>query len=504
MVLGDQLNPNHSWFAEVPSDTWILMAEMHQETQYVKHHAQKVIGIFAAMRDFANRLSSQGFKVLYVKISDEESRLSLPALLELMCSRHGIERIQIQYPDEWRLDEQLKSWAQTAALKVEWFDSEHFLTQREDAALMYKSSRQWLMERFYRTMRKKHQVLMEPDGQPVGGDWNLDAENRKPWKGQPAEPHDARPMHNHQAIWQEIQSAGVRTFGEPCETDFRWPLNREEALNQWRQFVEVSLPYFGDFEDAFHTQHHRLFHSLISFALNTKMLHPMEMIRDVEAAFHKGDVPLNAAEGYIRQILGWREYVRGYYWAHMPTLTKANYFEHDTPLPSWFWTGETQMLCVRTSLQQSLHTAYAHHIQRLMVIGNFALLAKLNPQELHEWYLGVYMDAFEWVEAPNTLGMSQSATGNTLATKPYVSSAAYLHKMGNACATCHYKRQERYGEDACPFNALYWNFFTEHKAKLHNNPRLGMVYRQIERMNSDERSQIQQQAQHWLKHLEDV
>ena len=504
LILGDQLNLHHSWFQSVSDDVVYLMAEMRQETQYVKHHAQKVLAIFAAMRDFADGLAQMGHRVEYVKISHACSTLTLPQLLEQTAQAIGATEIQIQEPDEWRLDQQIKAWSAQTHLAVTWVNSEHFLTTRDEASKLYGSSNQWLMERFYRAMRKKHGVLLDDLGRPVGGDWNLDHENRKAWKGQPAEPRDPRPTHQHEDLWNEIQASGVTTFGEPAETCFRWPLNRTEALSQWKAFVSDALPFFGDYQDAIDTQHQRLFHSLISFALNTKMLHPMELIRDVEAAYHQGSVPLNSAEGYIRQVLGWREYVRGYYWAHMPKLTQANHFDHHTALPSWFWTGKVNMACMQTAINQSLKTAYAHHIQRLMVIGNFSLLAGLDPHALHEWYLGVYIDAFEWVEAPNTLGMSQSATGNSLATKPYVSSAAYLHKMGNSCSSCTYKRQERYGEDACPFNALYWNFFMQHQHLLQSNPRLGMVYRQIERMSEDERTRVKDQAKVWLLRLEEL
>lgn len=316
-----------------------------------------------------------------------------------------------------------------------------------------------------------------------GGQWNFDADNRKAWRGSPQEPHDFRPDHDHHVLWQEIQFAGVKTFGNPSAHAFRWPVDRAEALAQLELFVEHALSYFGDFQDAMSQHARRLFHSLLSFSLNTKMLSPHEVVMRVEAAWRQAQAPLPAAEGFIRQILGWREYVRGVYWAQMPGYDEHNFFDHSADLPDWFWTGKTHMACVSAAITQSLEMAHAHHIQRLMVIGNFALLAGLNPKALHAWYLGIYIDAFEWVELPNTVGMSQFADGGALATKPYVSSAAYIDRMGDYCASCRYDKKLKTGMDACPFNALYWEFYDRHTAKLAHNARIGMAYQQLKNMD---------------------
>jgi deoxyribodipyrimidine photolyase-related protein len=332
-------------------------------------------------------------------------------------------------------------------------------------------------------MRMRHGVLMAGPGKPLGGRWNFDHDNRKPWPGLPHEPADWRSEHDHSVLWQSIRQAGVASFGEPSAQRFRWPLNRAEALQQLDDFIAEALPHFGDFQDALTFRAWRLFHSLLSFALNTKMLNPREVVAKAAAAYESGRVPLAAAEGFIRQILGWREYVRGFYWANMPGYERQNYFDHQRPLPSWFWTGETKMRCLAHAIGQSLEHTYAHHIQRLMVIGNFALLAGLNPAAVHAWYLGVYIDAFEWVELPNTVGMSQFADGGRLATKPYVSSAAYIDRMSDYCKGCHYDKKARVGERACPFNALYWDFFVRNTQRLAANPRLGMVYRQLAKMS---------------------
>ena len=483
LILGDQLNPEHSWFTAPDDNTVYVLMEVRQETDYVLHHAQKIIAIFAAMRDFARWLVKAGHRVHYLAIDDPANRQSLPANLDALIAHYSARAFEYQAPDEWRLDRQLADCASQLAIPGRMVDSEHFYTRRDEAALLFAERKQWLMEHFYRQMRMRHGVLMAGPGKPLGGRWNFDHDNRKPWPGLPHEPADWRSEHDHSVLWQSIRQAGVASFGEPSAQRFRWPLNRAEALQQLDDFIAEALPHFGDFQDALTFRAWRLFHSLLSFALNTKMLNPREVVAKAAAAYESGRVPLAAAEGFIRQILGWREYVRGVYWANMPGYEAHNCFDHQRPLPSWFWTGETKMRCLAHAIGQSLEHAYAHHIQRLMVIGNFALLAGLNPAAVHGWYLGVYIDAFEWVELPNTVGMSQFADGGRLATKPYVSSAAYIDRMSDYCKGCHYDKKARVGERACPFNALYWDFFVRNTQRLAANPRLGMVYRQLAKMS---------------------
>lgn len=504
LVLGDQLNPSHSWFHTVdPSALYVLM-EVRQETDYVRHHAQKVIAIFAAMRSFAEEIASKGHRVHYIAISDKHNVHSIQgnvARLVEDCQASGFE---YQEPDEYRLDAQLSdpSWSLAASRRM--VTSEHFYTSRHEVAALFVGRKQWLMESFYRAMRTKHGVLLDPRGKPEGGAWNFDHDNRKPWSGDPPVPPDVRTQRDHSALWAEIVAAGVQTFGRPHASDFCWPLNRAESLAQLEVFVSTTLPFFGDFQDAMSSYSWRLFHSLLSFSLNTKMLHPREVVQRVEQAWREGTVSLASAEGFIRQVLGWREYVRGVYWARMPGYEKNNFFEHMAPLPEWFWTGKTSMRCVAQAVGQSLDYAYAHHIQRLMIIGNFSLLAGLDPEAVHQWYLGVYIDAFEWVELPNTLGMSQFADGGMLATKPYVSSAAYIDRMSDACKGCRYDKKQKVGPDACPFNALYWDFFARNAGKLGKNARVSLVYRQLEKMDPDVLAQLRVQARTLQASLETI
>lgn len=501
LVLGDQLNIDHSWFACVDTDVTYVLMEVRQETDYVLHHAQKILAIFAAMRDFSRQLIKLGHRVHYLAIDDPENRQSLRDNLDCLIKQHRIDTFEYQAPDEWRVDRQLAEYAQNLTKPARMVDSEHFLTSRDDAAGFFAACSQWTMEPFYRRLRRLHDVLMEPDGKPVGGRWNFDAENRKRWRGDPVEPPDLRPNHDHRDLWACISAAGVRSFGAPHAEDFPWPLNRGEALQQLDAFTQHVLPHFGDFQDAMSEQASRLFHSLLSFALNVKMLSPREVIERVQASWHAGQAPLAAVEGFIRQILGWREYVRGVYWARMPGYAYSNYFGYQEDLPDWFWTGATSMNCLHHAISQSLEHAHAHHIQRLMLIGNFALLAGLDPQQVHQWYLGIYIDAFEWVEMPNTLGMSQFADGGLLATKPYISAASYIHRMSDYCSGCFYRRDQRTGRQACPFNALYWAFLSREQDRLGSNPRLAMAYELLRRMPATERSMLINQAQDIRKNL---
>ena len=500
LILGDQLNLNHSWFKETNSSVTYVMMEVKDETNYVLHHAQKIIATFAAMRFFANQLRSKDLEVIYLKINDKENRQNFYENIKSIVKKRNFSQLEYQNPDEYRLMTELQKLHAIEDIKAVPVDSEHFLIPKLYAKEFFSEKKHWRMEEFYRHMRKKFSILMEGE-KPIGGKWNYDVDNRKRWDGSPSSTQDFRPSHNHEKIFLEINDENIEYFGESQATDFRWPISRDESIELLENFIEKDLLYFGDFQDALHDENWRLFHSFLSFSLNTKMLSPIEVIKKAEDAYNKKDLPLASTEGFIRQILGWREYIRGVYWANMPGYDQHNFFEHKNKLPEWYWTGKTDMRCLSQSISQSLTNAYAHHIQRLMVIGNFSLLAGINPKEVHQWYLGIYIDAYEWVELPNTLGMSQFADGGILATKPYVSSASYINKMSNYCAKCKYNFKEKVGENACPFNSLYWNFFDRHQDKLSKNPRLGIVNSQLKKMNPTQKEQINKKAEFYLKNL---
>ncbi|WP_445385581.1 cryptochrome/photolyase family protein [Robiginitalea sp. IMCC44478] len=495
LILGDQLNTKHSWFQSADEEVVYLMAEMRQETDYVTHHIQKVVAFFKAMRMFAQSLEEQGHKVHYIKISDKESSENLNILIKKVIAELQAERFEYLLPDEYRLDEQLKELVKELEIPAEACDTEHFYTSREELSLFFEGKKQLLMESFYRMMRKKHQVLMQGE-QPLGGQWNFDQQNRKKWKGEPAIPAELNFDKDVSGLAGEIADAGVKTIGELEPEHFPWPVTRDESLSLLDYFCEHLLVHFGDFQDALHTEQKYLFHSRLSFAMNSKLISPREVVEGVESYYleNREAIDISQVEGFIRQILGWREYMRGIYWKEMPEYETFNKLENKNPLPDFFWTGKTKMNCLKHAISQSLETAYAHHIQRLMITGNFALLAQVAPEEVDKWYLGIYIDAIQWVELPNTRGMSQFADGGIVATKPYVSSANYIDKMGNYCSSCHYSKTVKTGEKACPFNALYWNFLDDKKPYLKDNPRMGMMYSLLEKKSAEELSELKERA----------
>ena len=501
LLLGDQLHAGHSWFRDTDPEVTYLMAEMRQETDYVRHHIQKVIAFFASMRNFAAYLENRGHRVRYFRITDSDNPQQLPELIRQALQETSAGRFEYQLPDEYRLDRQLRGLCEELNLETEAVDSEHFYTARGELAALFKGRKQLLMESFYRKMRQKHGVLMQ-GGQPTGGKWNYDAQNRKPWNGQPPIPHERGFRKDLSTLETEIREAGVETIGQVDASQFGWPTSRQDSLAVLRHFCDVLLPHFGDYQDAMHSEHNYLFHSRLSFALNSKMLTPREVVDKVEETYHNNReaVHISQAEGFIRQILGWREYIRGVYWKEMPSYARCNRLGNQGELPGFYWTGKTRMACLSHAITQSLEDAYAHHIQRLMITGNFALLAHVHPDQVDAWYLGIYIDALEWVELPNTRGMSQYADGGLLATKPYVSSGNYIRKMSNYCKGCAYSPNRRTGEDACPFNALYWNFLESKREYLQENPRMGMMYSLLDKLDAGEKAEMLARAARIIAH----
>ena len=495
LILGDQLNLDHTWFQDVDDQYIYAMFEMRQETDYVRHHIQKVIGFFAAMRSFSSELRDRGHHVIYYQINDKKNTQSLHKNIHNIILAEGIDRFEYLLPDEYRLDDQLQKFCDSLDLPHASFDTEHFYTSRDELAHFFKGKKQYLMESFYRYMRKKHQILMQ-ESQPEGGKWNFDQSNRKKWKGQPEIPKPILFDNSVDEIVEDIKVAGIETIGNWKGDIFPYPITKEQALKQLNYFCRFLLPHFGDYQDALHTEEEFLFHSRLSFAMNTKILSPKTVVEQVLLHYrqHMDTIDISQVEGFIRQIIGWREYMRGIYWMEMPGYAEKNALDNHQGLPDFYWTAKTKMNCLATSIGNSLDNAYAHHIQRLMITGNFALLAQVHPDEVDKWYLGVYIDAIEWVEITNTRGMSQYADGGIIATKPYVSSASYINKMGNYCQNCSYDRSKRVGEDACPFNSLYWNFLYDKKDKLQNNRRMGMMYNLLSKIPETELDQIRERA----------
>ncbi len=495
LILGDQLNMEHSWYRNRSDDVLYVMMEIRPESEYVTHHIQKVVGIFLAMRNFSQLLKQNGHHVQYFEIDNPLNLHSFSCNCQMLIQHHEITKLSYQEPDEYRLDQLFLNEFSTIIADVNRVSSEHFFTERTELANFFKG-KMYVMENFYRHLRRKHCVLMDGDT-PATGTWNYDNQNRKKLpKGQVMYPPFGF-SKNVSSIIKQVESAQLLTIGFIDQEFFLWPTNREESIALLQYFIEHLLPYFGDFQDAMSTSDWSLFHSRLSFALNTKMISPSLVVLKVEQAWraNTSKISISQAEGFIRQVLGWREYMRGVYWAKMPDFKHLNYFKNRQQLPAFYWTGETKMRCMSLAIRQSLDLAYAHHIQRLMVTGNFALLAGVNPDEVDAWYLGIYIDAFEWVEITNTRGMSQYADGGIVGTKPYISSGAYINKMSDYCKGCYYDVSLKYGERACPFNSLYWSFLDEHQGLLASNQRMSMMYAVWAKMNPQEKKLILEHAE---------
>lgn len=505
LILGDQLNINHSWFKKADKNVTYVLMEVRSETDHVWHHIQKVAAFFAAMQQFAEILKTNGHNVIYIKLNDKINEHSFHSNCAHLIQKFRFTHFQYQLPDEYRVDELLKLFGKSLSIPYSVFDTEHYLTTRTELGDFFEGKKMYLMESFYRYMRKKHHILMS-GSEPLTGKWNYDDANRKKL---PAK-HKATPPlvfnNNLKDIVGEINKTDIKTIGTIDSANFIWPINRQQSLDLLDFFITQCLPLFGTYQDAMAPGDWSLYHSRLSFSLNSKLISPLEVINKAIEEWNKrpDEIEYNQLEGFVRQIIGWREYMRGIYWLKMPEYGTLNYFEHQNKLPDWYWTGKTKMNCLKDSITQSLNYAYAHHIQRLMITGNFALLAGVHPDEVDKWYLGIYIDALDWVEITNTRGMSQFADGGIVGTKPYVSSAAYIDKMSHYCSTCYYNKAKKTGDKACPFNSLYWNFYDRHENKLSSNPRIGMMYHIWHKMKPEVKTELLMQADYYLNHINEL
>jgi deoxyribodipyrimidine photolyase-related protein len=506
LVLGDQLNRAHPWFGATDDDTLYVFAELHQEATYVRHHVQKILAFFAAMAAFAGELEGAGHRVLHLDLDDTADFDDLPALLRELLEASGAACFEYQRPDEWRLLDQLSRFCDDLDLPSRGVRTHHFLVPFDELDSRFPTDKQQRMEHFYRRIRKETGWLMDGEGKPVGGKWNYDVENRKAMPADVEPPAALRFDNDISAFRERLERHGIETLGQLEGDVLGWPVDRAQSLELLEHFVGELLPCFGDYQDALTDRDWSLFHSRLSFSMNSKILSPREVVEAVLEAWrgNQDRYPLAAVEGFVRQIIGWREFMRGIYWTRMPDYARLNHLEHDRALPGYYWTGETRMACMKQAIGQSLDHAYAHHIQRLMVTGNFALLAGVDPDEVDAWYLGIYIDAIEWVEMPNTRGMSQFADGGIIASKPYVSSGNYIKKMGDHCNGCYYDQKARSGDRACPFNPLYWHFMQRHRERFGSNPRIGMIYRSWDRMDEDKREAILASAEQVLGNIESL
>ncbi len=501
VVLGDQLSRSLSSLADLdPGRDVVLMAEVAEETTYVRHHRKKIAFFLSAMRHFAEALTADGVTVDYVRLDDPDNTGSFTGEVRRAAARHGADRIVVTEPGEFRVLEMIEDWSRVTGLPVTLRDDDRFLCSRTRFNRWAEGRKQLRMEYFYREMRRETGLLMDGEA-PAGGQWNFDAENRKklPADLVPPDRIGFPPDRITQDVIALVRARFSDHFGdlEP----FRFAVTRDDALRALDHCIADCLPRFGDYQDAMKQDAPFLFHAVLSLYLNIGLLLPCEVCRAAEDAWKDGHAPLNAVEGFMRQILGWREYVRGLYWLKMPDYKTTNALKARRPLPAFYWTGETDMNCLRQAIGETKRNAYAHHIQRLMVTGNFALLAGLDPAEVNDWYMVVYADAVEWVELPNTHGMALFADGGVMASKPYAASGAYIHRMSDYCADCRYSPADKTGTTACPFNYLYWHFLIENRARLSGNARLGMIYRTLDRMDPARVAEIKRDAETFLARL---
>lgn len=492
IILGDQLSTQISSLQGMNQNDVILMMEVADETCYVPHHPQKIIFILSAMRHFAAMLEKQ-WQVEYIELDSKKSRASFTDTLAEQLKHTKPKKIIITMPGEYRVLEMINQWQAQFDIEVELREDDRYFCSLEQFNQWAKGRKQYRMENFYRMLRQQTGILMEAD-EPVGGTWNFDKQNRQTLPDNISLPQikTFKPDTVTQEVIALVKRRFKQHFGEA--EPFVYGVTRRQALMALKDFIEHRLERFGDYQDAMKLDEHTLYHSLLSQYLNVGLLLPEEVCFAAERAYDEGHAPINAVEGFIRQILGWREYMRGIYWYHMPDYEQSNFFNAQHDLPAFYWTGKTDMVCMSHVVKQTQQTAQSHHIQRLMVTGNFALLYGVEPKQICAWYLAVYIDAFDWVELPNTHGMSMFADGGIVASKPYAASGKYIHKMSNFCKNCRYDVKQRSTEDACPFNVLYWDFLLKHEQKLKDNSRMKLMLSHCKNISESEKSAIKKYA----------
>lgn len=501
LILGDQLSPDISSLSGIDKERdTILMCEVMDEATYVGHHKKKIAFVFSAMRHFAEELRTHGYQVRYTRINDPGNGGSFIGELKRAINDLAPSAICVTEAGEWRVRREMETWVSKFGIDLEIRLDRRFIVSHDEFAAWAENRKTLTMEYFYRGIRRKTGLLMNGE-EPAGGRWNFDNENREP-----AAPDLFRPKHGTfppDELTNDVIETVARLFPDNFGRleNFGFAVRRADAEKLLQKFISDFLPNFGATQDAMLQDDPNINHSLLSFYINVGLLDALAVCRAAERAYLEGKAPLNAVEGFIRQIIGWREYMRGIYWFAGPDYADSNFFENARPLPSFYWSGKTEMNCLATVITETIENAYAHHIQRLMITGNFALLAGIDPKAVHQWYLEVYADAYEWVELPNVIGMSQFADGGFLGTKPYTASGNYINRMSDYCTTCMYDPRQRTGEKACPFNALYWDFLARNQTKLKSNRRLAQPYATWARMSDATRHEIRKQAGGFLANL---
>ena len=503
LILGDQLSSSLSSLKDVTKDDVILMCELMEEATYVRHHPKKIAFIFSAMRHFAEELKAKGYWVRYITLDDPHNTGSLEKETRRVIRESRVKQVIVTEPSEYRLHKTFEFWRIDLGTPINILPDTRFLCTQEEFKRWAGHRRHLRMEYFYRDMRKKYGFLIEQDGEPTGGRWNFDKENRKSPPRGLSSPKRISHLKDH--ITRDVLSLVKKRFSHHFGNlePFHYAVTRQQALIELAHFIRELLPYFGDYQDVMVVGEAYLYHSMISSYLNAGLLLPLEVCQIAEQAYRAGKAPLNAVEGFIRQILGWREYVRGIYWMHMPQYGEMNHFNAKEPFPDFYWTANTKMFCIAEAVKHTRDHAYSHHIQRLMVTGNFALLTGLDVKQVQEWYLAVYSDAYEWVEMPNTLGMALFVDGGIMGSKPYAASGKYIDKMSNFCEQCSYDPDKTTTINACPFNSLYWDFMARNQDKLKQNHRLSYVYSSWNRFSPQKQKAIREHATEIIKDMRD-
>lgn len=498
LVLGDQLDRDSAAFDRFDDATdAVLMMEVEEEASYVPQHKARLVLFFAAMRHFRDELRERGRTVRYIELSDRANKGSFAAELERQVKRLRPQKLVLIKPGDYRVAEAIRATCRKLDLAVEVRDDRHFLCTSDEFADFAADHKSLLLETFYRRMRRRHRTLMDGD-EPLGGRWNFDADNRESFgKNGPDHikaPRSFRPDETTRAVMEMVERRFPEAPGSLAQFDY--PVTHEQARAALRDFIQHRLANFGRYQDAMASGRPYLYHSRLSCVLNLHLLHPRVAIEAACAAHEKGEAPLNAVEGFVRQILGWREYIRGVYWLKMPDYADLNALGAELPMPAFMWSGDTDMNCVRESVGQLVDHAYAHHIQRLMVLGLFSMLLGVRPYAVHQWHLSMYADAIDWVSLPNVLGMSQYGDGGIVGTKPYSASGSYISRMSDYCRGCRYDPRQATGEGACPFPTLYWDFLDRNRSKISDNRRMQLQLRNLARKDSEERRAIRKQADH--------
>jgi deoxyribodipyrimidine photolyase-related protein len=496
IVLGDQLDLDAAAFAgfDAGHDA-VWMAEVAEESTHVWSSKPRTVMFLAAMRHFALALQTAGRPLHYKQLDAPDNCGTLAAQLHADIERLRPSSLVLTAPGDWRVLQAIKSVAKANGLPLDIREDQHFFVSVREFAAHAKGRKSLRLEYFYREQRRRHQVLMD-GAAPLGGQWNYDADNREAFGAGGPGGVPPRTAFEPDAITREVIALVNTHFAaHPGRLEsFAWPVTRAQALQALQAFIEQRLPLFGRYQDAIWPGQPWLYHAHLAAALNLKLLNPREVVRAAEAAYHAGHAPLASVEGFIRQILGWREYVRGIYWTQMPVYLQRNALDARHALPAWYWTGSTDMACLRDALTQTLEHGYANHIQRLMLTGLFVLMLGVEPQQVHAWYLAMYVDAVEWVELPNTLGMSQYADGGLMASKPYIASGKYIQRMSPHCTGCRYDPAQRSGDRACPFTTLYWDFLMRHQSTLLRNPRMALQVKNVARLTDPEKQAVSARA----------